>query len=333
MVDTYPDVPPTLFHYTDAAGLKGILDPTGWPVAYALPEAEKFRYRGDSDAYFYGRATHLMASDVRYMNDSSELRFGAEIVRRHLRTAADDTTTELELREAFATVAATLDPDRLHQWPWQCFVACFCADGDLLSQWNGYAGGTGGYSIGFPTTTLAHHTNEIQLAANGMIYDMESPTKLERVQYGAVAAEAHAADLVLALIDMWNAGQLLRDLDGRPSRQVGIIAFRRIATLKHQAFAAEDEWRLIAVKSSEYPAKTRARVNGLVPYKDFIVNARTGKPTEDRADRTVTDIIVGPTTDPDTQNAQVEAVKNMMLRRDPQFPIPNVDKSSIPFRG
>jgi hypothetical protein len=33
------------------------------------------------------------------------------------------------------------------EWPRRCLAACFCAKGDLLSQWRGYAGGTGGFAL------------------------------------------------------------------------------------------------------------------------------------------------------------------------------------------
>jgi hypothetical protein len=67
MSDSETD-PSTLYHYTDAAGLYGIVKPSfsSWEVDNpALEES-------------LTKAAQLRASDVRYMNDSQELKFGGK---------------------------------------------------------------------------------------------------------------------------------------------------------------------------------------------------------------------------------------------------------------
>lgn len=146
--------PESLYFYTDAFGLQGILSPASWPIRWQVPADQATRYRNPDD-YHFGRAALLMSSDVRYMNDTSELRFGAEIVRDRLEAACTNTALDSDLRSAFGQSAATFHANSLHKWPWQCFASCFCVDGDLLSQWRGYAGGTGGFAIGFSTDGLS----------------------------------------------------------------------------------------------------------------------------------------------------------------------------------
>jgi hypothetical protein len=119
------ELPPILYHYTDAAGLIGILNPS-WPSEMTHPEP--------------GSAL-LRASDVRYMNDNRELRFGADLLAQRLREDAQANPDEMG--DVFGLLADRLSaglfaPDSRHR---RAFAACFCADGDLLSQWRGYGGG------------------------------------------------------------------------------------------------------------------------------------------------------------------------------------------------
>src|SRR5262249_51247278 len=67
--------PETLFHYTDAAGLIGIVDVVSPPG----PWTQGIDVRG---------GLKIRASDVRYLNDSAELHFGAEVLADQLRTVA-----------------------------------------------------------------------------------------------------------------------------------------------------------------------------------------------------------------------------------------------------
>ncbi|QBJ94655.1 DUF2971 domain-containing protein [Rhodococcus sp. ABRD24] len=73
-----------------------------------------------------------------------------------LHLSKDLTDLFFELRRAFAG-------DSVFEWAYglRCFAICLCEKGDLVSQWRGYAGGTGGFAIGFSpdvvAKTLAFH--------------------------------------------------------------------------------------------------------------------------------------------------------------------------------
>ncbi len=141
--------PPILYHYTDAGGLLGILKPS-WPSGIAQPA---------------GGAALLRASDVRYMNDFRELRHGLDLLRERLRaeTRADFESSDVEaVFELFADQldVPLFDESAKHL---RVFAACLCKKGDLLSQWRGYAGGVGGYAIGFRTDVLKDRVTALQL--------------------------------------------------------------------------------------------------------------------------------------------------------------------------
>lgn len=161
-----------------------------------------------------------------------------------------------------------------------------------------------------------------------MLTDMTSGATLHRVFYGERAAVQQTDKLIADLTEAWNRGHLVKQPDGSPSYDVGLNLFRAIATFKHKSFAAEDEWRLLAMNEVGYPVHTRPRATGLLPYKNIIVNPRRGD-VDDRVAQTVTEIVVGPAPD---QEAQVEAVKALLLRRTPAFDSTTVRISEIPFR-
>jgi len=110
-------MPATLYHYTSAAGLKGIVE-----------------------------SGELWASNARYLNDSAEILLGI----RHLRTIL-----KAHKKNQNAPNEARL-LDEVWQWipllenvSDRAYAVCFCETDDLLGQWRGYANMGGGYSIGF----------------------------------------------------------------------------------------------------------------------------------------------------------------------------------------
>lgn len=323
----------SLYYYTDAFGLQGILGSPSWPARTEVPDDQRGRYQSGEE-YWFGRAGLLLASDVQYMNDSEELIYASELVIGKYRDLAADSSLATPLREAFARSAATFSAGDIARWPWRIFASCFCEDGDLLSQWRGYAGGTGGFAIGFAREALTHHTQKWILADNGMVRDMQFPTQLVSVAYGD-EAEERIDEVANSLIERWNSGRLLAEPDGVPSYFVGLATIELLATIKHPSFVAEREWRVIANSERRYKVKTRPTSRGLVPYMDFLVNARLtmppGSETPICGDSTVREIVVGPAPD---QDLQVAAVHDLLARRRPWFPRDVVvTASTVPFRG
>lgn len=75
--------------------MQGILGPGDGPIKIDFPNQDKrFRYQNDNDLYTNGKAALFRATDIRYMNDSLELSFGATILSERLRKAAEDTALE-----------------------------------------------------------------------------------------------------------------------------------------------------------------------------------------------------------------------------------------------
>src|SRR5579863_7496945 len=111
----------SLFHYTTADGLKGIIEDNC-----------------------------LHASSAYFLNDSSEIDYGYRVLdgvfeefEKHRPSWPSILTVRLvrELRQMFSSEAARVKRMK------SIYVACFCEDGNLLSQWRAY-GQSGGYCLG-----------------------------------------------------------------------------------------------------------------------------------------------------------------------------------------
>jgi hypothetical protein len=201
------ELPRRLHHYTTPEGLLGITSTSA-----------------------------LWASDVRYLNDASELTYAAELVADVVGDVIADTDSD---------VLGPLLPDRRgaanpFEFGARPFVACFCEDEDLLSQWRGYRAGEVGYSLGFDLS--------LQAAAGGL----PPNTYLRKVIYDA-AEQRHSVGRV---VDVWlkTADSLLQT--GRGLAPDDLFPYPAIWALqealaehhlcfKHPTFAEEREWRLI----------------------------------------------------------------------------------------
>lgn len=120
--DIHRSVPGMLYHYTDAAGLTGIVK----------------------------SECRLSATQHHYVNDSDEIRFGHKIAVEALGELAIDSDLK---------ALAIAKTDALLQGP--SFIACLSAHQDILTQWRLYAKETAGYCLGFKDPRPdAYHAGE-----------------------------------------------------------------------------------------------------------------------------------------------------------------------------
>ena len=108
--------PSILYHYTTPEGVIGILS-----------------------------SNRLWATDIRYLNDSSELLYAYEITLQELHERGKESESQL-INTLIEQVQSALHPSNKENI---AYVACFCEKGDLLSQWRAYGNHVGGYAVGF----------------------------------------------------------------------------------------------------------------------------------------------------------------------------------------
>ena len=286
--------PDLLYHYTDSAALTGIIAPGGWPIEYP-------------DSSVHASAAKLWASDARYMNDEQELLFGAKIFHRHLRHAASRPGVDDVLGNAFTAVADAFANLSVYDWEFGCFAVSLSAEPDLLSQWRGYGGGTGGFAIGFTWDALAGHTFAFHPKSTAM-GTTAFRTELRKVGYGETEAERRAELFVSSTIARWHTtgmGGLIREGDAPHLQFLAEQVFREIATVKDDAFAEEQEWRLWAISEAKYPVNVRSGRSGLVPYLEVGVDLRF----DDHTHPTIGALIVGPHA---VQDGQIAAARELL---------------------
>lgn len=218
-----------LWHYTDTAGLLGIL-----------------------------KSKEVWSSDALYLNDRLELAHGRRAFRDALDAVSNEHTDFAAGGVAFklAAFARELDEDQDPAFrsnlnaalvDARAFVTCFCSKGDILGQWRGYAGGSG-FAIRF-------NERWARLAAGG--------TKgLGRGELVAVRYE-NSVDAAVSF------GVMLRELvtrkPGFDTRDLFSI-HARASEFKHPSFAEERESRLIFPNPAQSVIQVRERSGLLIPY-------------------------------------------------------------------
>jgi len=155
-------LPSSVYHYTSAAGLFGILD-----------------------------SGVLRASNFAYLNDASEIRYGEAVVQdvlaERLVSASGEAKTVLEV------VLKTLEKTGGEI---EFYLVCFCAEPDLLSQWRGYGNGSGRFCVGFNSVRLFYETGSPRRDVGRVIYDRnEQAAKVKEVIDHALDAVAHVSQL------------------------------------------------------------------------------------------------------------------------------------------
>lgn len=239
----FADIPQeTLYHYTSFRGLLGIVE-----------------------------SRVLWASDVRYMNDSAEMKHSVDLVR-------DDVTRRL--------AEGHHHPKLLNQFlEWityritnghMLFGASFRSNGNLLSQWRSYSAPGKGVSIGFDPDDILLRARDQSFQIGKCIYDSTVQRRL-------------IEQIVDAVVDLADArGEGDDSAEGQPSRSYH-PAFERVesdllriaALLKHPSFQEEEEWRIVSPVITDYvrsPVLFREGASMLVPYFEFKLTSGSGEP-------------------------------------------------------
>jgi hypothetical protein len=212
--------PDALFHYTSYNGLTGIAG-----------------------------SGELWASEARYLNDSSELDHGIEIVRRELE-AVENATKDPRIKGHLYAAHGMVQRESENS----VLVASFSEDGDELSQWRAYCR-DGGCAIGLSGGSLQEILKHQNCLLTKAIYDDDEKRRL------AAAYARECSDLCLtAYGKSTDFGQLYLPF----TANAVILA----AIMKHQSFRAEREWRAIAIRERiGYPTmRYRIGKSTLVPY-------------------------------------------------------------------
>jgi hypothetical protein len=147
-----------LYHYTDAAGLIGVLS-----------------------------SGTMWASDMRDLNDSAEITLQLKEAAQVLSTRPGDFPGWPENRHDVTSAIQMLSLPQPGYW----FSASFSAEPDLLSQWRGYGGAKQSFAIGFDKGQLADAAMEVDATLYKCDYDaaIRSSRVDQAIQQGLIELE------------------------------------------------------------------------------------------------------------------------------------------------
>ncbi len=225
-----------LFHYTSLEGLRGIVSNRS-----------------------------LWLTHINYLNDPNELEYGRKLI--------------LDVCDKLKKGNEKLIKEIKKQLKWRfngrdyCpFIACFCEDGNLLSQWRSYAGNGEGYSLEFDfnnDTSISKRESGIDdgkeyFILRKIIYKKDDQIDLVKTYLELVLKSADK------FFDEMKGQKIQEDVrEISMASEISNVLFDMLFSFKNDVFKEEKEWRLVYVKTNKTePEFTKLRnVNGkLIPY-------------------------------------------------------------------
>ena len=223
-----------LYHYTSAEGLCGILsDNTIW------------------------------ASDVFFMNDSTEFEYGRRLILSELSRRIDDKNPYSWNAERKLVRLPSTNPSFFeevetayleHPHNEKFYVLSLCENGNLLSQWRAYGENGAGYSVGIATKTIRSDTKTIRGDA----------VNLQKVIYEAAEQQQYIQSIL-------NKAEELREKADKLDviRVLSSTLVKLTVSLKDIAFQEENEWRIIYIRrepDENDDLRFRVSRTGIIPY-------------------------------------------------------------------
>jgi hypothetical protein len=286
------DPPDVVYHYTSAQGCLGIIN-------------EKQIYL--TDAFF--------------LNDQSELVYGRDLAVECLQRRAGSEVSN-HIKTFLNGTANTFDPFDDADLGFRYYVACFCEDGNLLSQWRAYTRPGSGFALGIATAPLVAAKNPTGDRIRAVFHRMEY--KLENQER-----------LINFVID-WCLERLASDFEyanDEFSRAVLGSSYVALITVqltglfpqfKHPMFAEEKEWRL---STGRLPFEHRDRLmfrdsgQNIVPYILFDLALEDGRIP-------LREVVHAPASEPELRK---RSIKSLLDQRGYSRDLPIIG-SNIPLR-
>lgn len=193
--------------------------------------------------------------------------------------------------------------DRLISWSGAAGF-CMSENGDLLSQWRGYADDGAGASIGFTSEYLAalgklkqERSDKFNASLSKVIYDLSDQKALiaehmDRIIQLVAEGALDTPSLLIQALEGSNKSNesKQRELIGR-----FLFFFFYLYTLKNPAFAEEKEWRIIShlfgeAKNDDFGGirnmDFRAKTDRVVPFFRLSL--------EEISEKAIAEVVLGP---------------------------------------
>jgi len=195
----------------------------------------------------------IWSTRIQYLNDAKEFSHAIELARIAIYKRKTERTDE-----RFSVLCEALTDQLKRLSGLALYVVCFSEVEDSLSQWRGYCPSGFGYSIGFDGEQLGKIANAQGFRLQKCIYNEHEQNQainqwVERALSSASSSCPPSQD----------PREFLEQTSG-----LFLNEFIEFAPyMKHNAFSAEREWRLVAlIPSNDARVKLRPGKSMLIPY-------------------------------------------------------------------
>jgi len=281
------------------------------------PGATLFHYTSYAAALEIVRGHSLWASEIRYLNDSSELRnalniIGWAAIKRAPKHSGDEAQM---LRDFVRWCEGAASSDRC------VFVASLTQHGNLLSQWRAYSGDAGhGVSLTFDPQSLEALAVQQGFRLGRCIYERVEQERLAEIVVDHLLEQFAQFDWQTNKPAGHESVQFYPLFDAQFQDVLQLAAL-----LKHEAFFEEAEWRLVSdvvpsglVKNAHF----RSAKSCIVPYLVLDLN------TQDVGLEVIRGAIIGPCANPNLAMHSMQMVMSRHLKNGVSLVNP-----MVPLRG
>jgi hypothetical protein len=191
----------------------------------------------------------VWATHFRFLNDSDEVAFGADIVAR----AIEQLHTEISA----VGIDVTALVERMKKLATEdCFFTCLSERHDVLSQWREYANNAAGYCIAVrPEERLLGYGDTDRYVSNQLV----------KCLYGEAAVRDWLDKGLRRKIEIAGRRPNLDSKSDWLTSELMRVARRCLHRAKHEHFREECEWRIV-VDAPPDTVNFRAGALGLTPY-------------------------------------------------------------------
>lgn len=260
-------IPHYLYDGYDPKELKGMRDEffRKWLSQHSIPDEQLYHYTDARGMQGILRERGLWLSDVTSFNDPDEIEYGKRIALNILH--------RLETEEDFPPARKFLGGMRpfiesFGKVDYGVFVVCFCAEGNLLSQWRGYSERACGYSLGF------NFSENTEASLNGEDLTAMKDLFFRKVIYCETEQRKWIQSYLQSAIEV--VRQKAPTLEEACSISLTMVdaILDMLLCFKHEAFAEEKEWRLLRVTRRDHEpenVKIRESCGLMVPYRPLVI--------------------------------------------------------------
>jgi hypothetical protein len=259
-LDAANEVREPLYHYTNMAGLLGIVS-----------------------------SEEMWFTNILHLNDPRELGYGIGIARDILEAEANGSGNQHVAGFcAWALHVLVKAGGEIFGF----YVASFSRESNDLGQWRAYADNGRGVAVGLSPTLFA-------LVADQSTLGVTDKTMAANVTYDRAECEQNFREAIQRAVAIFARGlvHITTDLERKEfgeelARELAVPMFRHAITSKHPSYAHERETRLLLLNDRaelDHYSKFRTRGSTLVPYVPSALRVRSPG--------AITKIVVGPAAD------------------------------------